>query len=156
MHEITSPTKDVIGDWLKAQHIDSFVCENCHGLHLPHMQALPGVLDSKIDIEDGMLLFSATVEIRPSCLLELLSHLAQLNSDYPTLKIFVDAREDALPILIFSHALLTDAGILQEQFIAFINHCSHEIEQALDYCRHNGWVFFPEQETQREPDTVLH
>lgn len=102
--------------WLIAGHIDHYVCENCHGIHLSEIQGLDGVLESRLFVEHENAIVTTEVEIRPTGLLPLMAELGRLNMNYPNLKVFVDIIDDNLPRLIVAEYIHTQAGIEQHQF----------------------------------------
>ncbi|MGP7733711.1 MULTISPECIES: YbjN domain-containing protein [Oceanimonas] len=102
--------------WLVAGHIDHYICENCHGIHLAELQELDGILESRLFVEHEDAIVTTEVEIRPTALLMLMADLGRLNMNYPSLKIFVDIVDDNLPRLIVANYLHTQAGIEQHQF----------------------------------------
>ncbi|MDV2858594.1 YbjN domain-containing protein [Oceanimonas smirnovii] len=109
-------TAEIAMRWLVAGHIDHYICENCHGIHLAELQELDGILESRLFVEHEDAIVTTEVEIRPTALLMLMADLGRLNMNYPSLKIFVDIVDDNLPRLIVANYLHTQAGIEQHQF----------------------------------------
>lgn len=120
MTELSLPDIDTIKRWLQRAGIEHYICDHCHGLHLPDIQAVEGVLESRLFVEDWGLLLSTEYLIRPSALLPLVAELGHLNVDFPVLKLFSDVVDDALPQLVAGASLLTGAGLGENQFALFL------------------------------------
>ena len=120
MAELYNPDRDLLEYWLKAIHVENYVCAECEGLHISALQSLEGVVNSRIFQQQGNILFSTELEIRPMALLPLASDLGRINMDYPTLKVFLDVVDDAAPQLVIAANQLCSSGLAQEQFADFV------------------------------------
>ncbi|ART81079.1 YbjN domain-containing protein [Oceanisphaera avium] len=117
--------------WLSASYIEHYVCENCHGIHFSELQALEGVLESRLFVEQEGALLTSEIEIRPTALLVLMAELGRLNMNYPSLKVFVDIVDDNLPRLIVAHYLHTQVGMSEQQFIWIMQQTMMATQQLL-------------------------
>lgn len=109
-----------VKNWLQKAGIDSYICSQCSGLHLSGLQALEGVVDSRLFVEDWGLLLSTEFQVRPTALMGLSGEMGVLNATYPALKIFLDIVDEAVPQLVAGATVLTGAGLSEEQFELFI------------------------------------
>lgn len=140
--------------WLQQASIHHYICDQCHGLHLSELQGRDGVLDSRIFVEEDGLLLTTEVEIRPASLLMMLSEIARLNMTWPTLKIFIDLNDDALPRLVACDLLLARAGVSFEQFVQFAQANIDATAQLLEECQQLDCLFDPEDELPPERDAL--
>lgn len=140
--------------WLRQAGIHHYICDQCHGLHLSELQGRDGVLDSRLFVEEDGLLLSTELEIRPGSLLMMLSEIPRLNMAWPTLKIFIDVNDDALPRLVACDLLLGRAGVTFEQFIHFMQANVDATAQLIEECQQMGCLFGPEDETPPGRDAL--
>jgi hypothetical protein len=114
---------EVAKQWLGDLGIDFYICDHCAGLHLTGLDAMEDQQECRIFVEEWGLLFSTEFQIRPTMLLPLIASLGQLNGNYPTLKLFLDVVDDAVPQLVSGATQLTGAGLTQPQFELFVTTC---------------------------------
>ncbi|MCB1700977.1 MAG: YbjN domain-containing protein [Halioglobus sp.] len=114
------PDKAQLQEWLDQAGTEHYLCGQCEGLHIRALQESPGVIDSRLFLEDYGLLLTTELEIRPGALLQVSAELGNLNMDYPTLKIFLDVVDEALPQLVVAGVCHPVAGLSPEQFNLFI------------------------------------
>jgi len=114
-------TTSLLKTWLDSLGVEHYICGECAGLHLQSLQALGGVIESRLFIEEWGLLVSTEFQIRPSALLPLVAELGQLNGGFPTLKLFLDIVDEAMPQLVAGTTVLTGAGLSEAQFALFIS-----------------------------------
>ncbi|AEY01655.1 hypothetical protein GU3_09495 [Oceanimonas sp. GK1] len=138
--------------WLVAGHIDHYICENCHGIHLAELQGLDGVLESRLFVEHEDAILTTEVEIRPTGLLTLVADLGRLNMNYPSLKIFVDIVDDNLPRLIVADYLHTQAGMEQHQFQWIVQQTMMATQQLVQELGELGYLM--QDEPQKMPAAV--
>jgi len=117
---IQVPDKALLQAWLDATGTDYHLCGRCEGLHIRALQDTLGVVDSRLFLEDYGLLLTTELEIRPGALLLLSADLGRLNMDYPTLKIFLDVVDEALPQLVVAAMCPAGAGLSRDQFKLFV------------------------------------
>lgn len=115
-----SPTESDIAKWLDQAGIKHYLCGECHGLHLADVQSLDNVVECRLFLEQGGLLLSTELEVRPSILMHLSADLTALNINYPYLKLFLDVVDDGRPQLVASDFFHLQAGINLEQFNLFV------------------------------------
>lgn len=140
--------------WLRQAGIHHYICDQCHGLHLSELQEREGVLDSRMFVEEDGILLTTEVEIRPASLLRMLSEISRLNMAWPTLKIFIDLNDDALPRLVACDLLLGRAGVSFEQFLHFTQANVDATAQLLEECQQLDCLFGPEDESLPERDAL--
>lgn len=121
MTEQQSPLADQVHQWLRQAGITYYLCDQCNGLHLSAVQLLAGVVESRLFVEDWGLLISTEFLVRPTALLPLAADLGRLNINYPTLKLFLDIVDDALPQLAAGSTVLSGAGLDENQFALFVS-----------------------------------
>ena len=141
MTELQTPDRSVLEDWLTDIHVENYVCGECEGLHVNALQALEGVVNSRIFQQQGNILFSTELEIRPMAVLPLAADLSRINMDYPTLKIFLDVVDDATPQLVIAANLLCAAGIAQAQFADFVVSTMDGARLLADECFRLDYLF---------------
>ncbi|PKH24319.1 YbjN domain-containing protein [Enterobacterales bacterium CwR94] len=127
MDSLIVPDLDVLRRWLDLQSITWFECDSCQALHLPHMQNFDGVFDAKIDLVDGVILFSALAEVKPTALIPLVGDLSQINASSLTVKAFIDIQDDNLPKLIVCQSISVSAGLTYGQFSHFMKQSEEQI-----------------------------
>lgn len=121
MTDPDTPLADLIHQWLRQANIEYYLCNQCNGLHLSDIQGLAGVVESRLFVEDWGLLISTEYVVRPTAILPLATDLGRLNANYPSLKLFLDIVDDAMPQLVAGSTVLTGAGISAEQFTLFVS-----------------------------------
>lgn len=140
MSDSTAPDQGQLERWLKRAGIGFYLCDQCNGLHISGVQELEGVADARLFIESWGLLFSTELVIRPVALLPLAADLGRLNIDYPTLKLFLDIVDDAMPQLVGGAMWLTGAGITEEQFRLFMSNAIEAMRQLAQEAAHLDYL----------------
>lgn len=138
MTSLTVPDYLQLESWLTSADIETYKCDSCNGLHLPHMQQESGVLDSKLDIEGEVLFFTTTAEVRPSKITAVLADLGELNATHPLLKVFLDINDDTLPVLVCCHSLPLSAGIAPVQVLHFVEFVGKQMRAFMNDCHGRG------------------
>ena len=116
------------------------------------MQDARGVIDSRLFLEDYGLLLTTELEIRPGALLQVAADLGQLNMDYPTLKIFLDVVDEALPQLVVAGGFHSGAGLSREQFNHFMDTTVEAAGRLAVACEQLNYLYG----TAGEGGSVLH
>lgn len=150
MSETLPLERSQLEHWLSRAGIEHYICDQCNGLHLAGLQELEGVVDSRIFVESWGLLVSTELVIRPVALLPLVADLSRLNIDYPTLKLFLDVVDDAMPQLVAGATCLTGAGITEEQFRRFVGTTTEAVRQLVSECRHLDYLL-PDEDADQNP-----
>jgi len=149
---MSSPAPDQVQleRWLSRAGIDYYLCDQCNGLHLAGLQELEGVVDSRIFVESWGLLISTELVVRPVALLPIAADLGRLNVDYPTLKLFLDIVDDAMPQLVAGAMHLTGAGISEAQFQLFVGTTMEAVRQLVAESQHLDYLL-PDETTEQSP-----
>lgn len=144
MNASSAPDQHQLEQWLNRAGISFYLCDQCNGLHVSGLQELDGVADARLFIEPWGILFSTEIVIRPVALLSLSADLGRLNIDYPTLKLFLDIVDDAMPQLVAGGLWLTGEGISETQFQLFINTTMEAVRQLAAECGHLDYLLLEE------------
>jgi hypothetical protein len=136
--------------WLNRAGISHYICDQCNGLHLSALQELEGVADSRLFIEPWGVLLSTELVIRPVALLPIVADLGRLNIDYPTLKLFLDIVDEAMPQLAAGATQLTGAGLDEAQFRLFVNTTMEAVRQLAAECGHLDYLL-PDEGNEPAP-----
>jgi len=121
--------QDSLLKWLEKLGIDHYLCGQCSGVHISETQSQIGVLESRVFLEQGCLIFTSEIDIRNSTLLAVNADLARLNGSYANLKFFLDLTDEGSSRLIICDTQWVSAGISREQVDVFL---SSAIEAKLD------------------------
>ncbi len=111
---------ETMQNWLDQVGTEYYLCNQCDGIHLQALQDTAGVIDSRLFLEEFGLLVTTELELRPSAVLAVAADLGRLNMDYPTLKIFLDMVDDAMPQLVVAGNLAIGSHLNRDQFVNFI------------------------------------
>lgn len=139
-----APDQGQLEHWMNRAGISFYLCDQCSGLHVSAAQEIEGVADARLFIEPWGILFSSELVIRPVALLPLAADLGRMNIDYPTLKLFLDVVDDAMPQLVAGSMWLTGAGIEEAQFRLFMNTAIDAIRDLAAECAHLDYLL-PEE-----------
>ncbi|HSB96551.1 MAG TPA: YbjN domain-containing protein [Spongiibacteraceae bacterium] len=140
-------------NWLNRAGISHYICDQCNGLHLSGLQELEGVVDSRLFIESWGILLSTELVIRPVALLPIVADLGRLNIDYPTLKLFLDIVDEAMPQLAVGATQLSGAGLNEAQFRLFITTTMEAVRQLASECDHLDYLL-PDEDAEQNPRPV--
>jgi hypothetical protein len=140
MTDNNAPDQRQLEQWMSRAGISFYLCDQCNGLHISGLQELEGVADARLFIEPWGILFSTELVIRPVALLPLSADLGRLNIDYPTLKLFLDIVDDAMPQLVAGGIWLTGAGMSESQFQLFMNTTMEAVRQLAAECGHLDYL----------------
>jgi len=150
MSDSAAPDQMQLERWLNRAGIDYYLCDQCNGLHLSGLQELEGVVDSRVFIEPWGLLVSTELVVRPVALLPIAADLGRLNVDYPTLKLFLDIVDDAMPQLVAGAMQLSGAGISETQFQLFVGTAMESVRQLVAECQHLDYLL-PDENAEASP-----
>ncbi len=142
--------------WLDKARIEHYLCGECEGLHLPVLQKLEAVVNSRVFQQSFGLVVSTELEIRPVAILPLAADLCRLNLDYPTLKIFVDVVDDATPQLVISATQLTGGSLTQAQFDDFMATSMEATRHLAEECLRLDYLFVEDDSVGRDASRSLH
>ena len=149
-----TPDRVALKGWLDEAGTEYYLCNQCEGLHIPELQGLEGVVDSRLFHERYGLLLTTELEVRPMALLALAADLGRINMDYPTLKIFLDVVDDATPQLVVAGILPAGGGVTREQFTEFMALSVEGTGRLAAECLHLDYMFAEGARTP--PSTSLH
>lgn len=149
-------THNLVEAWLNAARLEFNTCDQCPGLHLPALQNLEGVIDSRLFLESWGLLLTTELEIRPMALMPLAGDLGRLSMNFPTLKIFQDIVDDATPQLVVAGSQLGAAGLTREQFAAFISSTITATRQLAEECLQLNYLFAAAEPDLTPGSNALH
>ena len=138
---LRTPDKTLLEDWLGDADMECYLCGQCEGLHIRILQGARGVIDSRLFIEYYGLLLTTELEIRPGALLQVSADLGRLNLDYPTLKVFLDVVDEAVPQLVVAGNFHTGAGLSQEQFGQFMVSSVEGTEHLANNCQQLNYLY---------------
>lgn len=124
---MNSLTRDTLEDWLADHGIRCYLCQECDGLHLTDTEENLGVLESRLLLEEALVIISTELSVRPSAVLPLHGSMQLINFDNPLVKVGLSLYDDDVPRLVISGALPT-AGLQVDYFI-------HYLEQILSATR---------------------
>lgn len=141
MSPIRVPDKALLQEWLDQAGTGHYLCGQCEGLHIRALQQARGVIDSRLFLEDYGLLLTTELEIRPAALLQVSADLGRLNMDFPTLKIFLDVVDEALPQLVVAANCQSAAGLSQAQFDHFIATAVEATGQLAENCEQLDYLY---------------
>ncbi len=156
MDSLIVPDLNLLRRWLDQLNILYFECDSCQALHLPHMQNFDGIFDAKVDLVDGVVLFSALAEVKPSALIALAGNLSQINASSLTVKAFLDVQDDNLPKLIVCQTLDVAAGVAIEQFRHFMQQSEEQISMVILEACANNMLFLGEEEETSPARALSH
>ena len=152
MTSLHLPDKALLQHWLDESGVEHYLCGQCEGLHLRALQETPGVIDSRLFQEEYGLLLTTELELRPAMVLQVAAELGRFNMDYPTLKVFIDVVDEALPQLVVAASFPSVAGVAPEQFAHFIATTLEATGHLADSCRQLDYLY-PAAE---QAPTMLH
>lgn len=154
MDSLTVPDLALLRRWLDQLGISFFECDSCQALHLPHMQNFDGVFDAKVDLVDGVILFSALAEVKPTALIPLVADLSQINASSLTVKAFVDIQDDNLPKLIVCQSISGVVGITLDQFAHFLQQGEEQMSMIILEAHANDLLFLGDDDESTPPVSV--
>lgn len=150
------PDRTHLERWLREARVDFELCAHCEGLHLTSMRDTEGVIDSRLFLERYGLLLTTELEVRPMAVLPLSADIGRLNMDFPTVKVFMDIADDAVPQLVIAGVLPTAAGVTGEQLAAFVALTLEETRQLAANCLQLDYLFAESDSERTGSSTALH
>jgi hypothetical protein len=156
MSEPQAPNRELLERWLRESRVEFEDCGRCEGLHLPPLRSIEGVIDSRLFLERYGLLLTTELEIRPMAVLPLSADIGRLNMDYPTVKVFLDVADDAIPQLVIAGILPSGAGLTAEQCASFIALTLEETRQLAGDCLQLNYLFAEPEGGRPETTRSLH
>ena len=156
MSDLIQPDRATLENWLSKSHVEHYICSECEGLHVNAVQGAEGVVNSRIFVQQGRVLFSTELEIRPMAVLPLAADLGRMNMDYPSLKIFLDVVDDETPQLVAATHLLTGVGIDLKQFTEFVATTIDGVRLLAEECLQLDYLFAEAERPQVSGSRSVH
>jgi len=113
-------TRDHLETWLEDLTVRHYLCPNCEGIHLADLEEEVGVLESRIFLDEGLIIISTELPIRPSSVLPLHGSLNLVNFEHPLVKVTLNLNDDEIPRLVISGTLIAD-GLSASYFKTYLN-----------------------------------
>lgn len=154
MNKLVIPNVDILKEWLEQLGIAYHECDNCDAIHLYATQAIDGLIDTKLDIIDNVIVCCASAFIRPSVIMSVMSYINQLNALMLTTKLFIDLQDDNLPRLIMCQAVSVVNGFTRSQFHGFIIEFEDQTMQIMTDIKANHLLLDEEKDEQEEMDQL--
>lgn len=148
---------DIVLRWLEELGIAHYLCGQCQGIHISEVQEQDGVLESRLFIDQGCLIYSTEAEVKPSAMLPLQAELHHINGACAHLKAFLDITDEDPVRLILCDTLWLSAGITREQLQVFLANLMPVKTELLDDLCQRGFLAQAEAVSHPEADaTRLH
>ncbi|MBL7250144.1 YbjN domain-containing protein [Alloalcanivorax marinus] len=151
MLTVVTPDAEQVTRWLEQANIQYYICDQCHGLHLSELQGREGVVDARLFVEEDGVLLSTELELRPAAIFVAQADLSRLNVDYPSLKVFLDVNDDAMPRMVACDLLFGRQGVTFDQFIYFVQATLDATVQLLEDCQQADWLIWPDPDEEDGP-----
>ncbi|MFP8966196.1 YbjN domain-containing protein [Pokkaliibacter sp. CJK22405] len=152
MHEaeklVRELTPDQLEQWLEQAGIRTERCGDCDGYHFAELEAMIEGMECRLFLEEGALLMTSEIEIRPAAILPAVAEMARLNIEYSNIKIFVDLNDNAMPHLVMGDTISWRAGMNFEQFITFVQETLNGIQLVIEECGRLGYFLLEEDEPE--------
>ncbi|WP_281645596.1 YbjN domain-containing protein [Parendozoicomonas sp. Alg238-R29] len=152
MHDLLIPDVALLETWLTETGYESYICDQCSGLHVSALQSMDGILDSRLFIEPWGIMFTTELDIRNAAVLAVSADLMRLNMSYPALKLFLNTPDDASPMLVASASILTTQGMTVPQFNEYFAVTLETVRQLLQDCQQSQYLFQGEDERMMFPE----
>lgn len=148
-------TRDTLEDWLTTKGIRYYLCQDCEGLHLSETEENLGVLESRLLLEDGLVIVSTELSVRPSAVLPLHGSMQLINFDNPLVKVGLSLFDDDVPRLVISGALPT-AGLDADYFIHYLEQVLSATRLVLDHATQMDVLLLDDLELDAPDGDPLH
>jgi hypothetical protein len=98
-------TRNKVQQWIEAEKLEAYVCDDCDGIHLPIWEAQDGVLESRVFVDEFRCHFLLEIALRFSAVLPLQGAVHFMNYDATLVKVMLTMADNDVPRLLISHAL---------------------------------------------------
>ncbi|MCL6271688.1 YbjN domain-containing protein [Sansalvadorimonas sp. 2012CJ34-2] len=161
MQDLLVPDTALLEKWLSDAGYQSYICDQCSGLHISALQTMDGIVDSRLFVEPWGMLFTTEMEVRNAAVMAVVADLTRLNMSFPTLKLFQDLPDESSPMLIASSSILTTQGLTVPQFQEFFGVAVETKRQLLQECQQLQYLAQDTDpmvmpESSSEEKTLLH
>ena len=144
MHDLLVPDIALLETWLGESGYETYICDQCAGLHISALQSQDSVLDSRLFVEPWGVIFTTELDIRNAAVLPMVADMMRLNMSFPTLKLFISTPDDTTPTLVVSASILSTQGMTVAQFNEFFGVTLETVRQLLDECQQMEYLFLGE------------
>lgn len=148
-------TRKTLEQWLDKQDIRYYICPDCDGIHLSEMEENLGVLESRILLENDLVMITTELAVRPSAVLPLHGSMHLVNFDNPLVKIGLNMNDDDVPRLMVT-GTLPAKGLPASYFINYL----HQVQQAttlvLDNATQMDVLFLDDMDLDNPEGDALH
>lgn len=148
-------TREVIEDWLDGLDVRHTLCPDCDGIHLMDYEEKLGVLESRILLENDLVLVYTELSIRPSAVLPLQGSMHLINYEHPLLKVGLTLEDDDVPRLSLNAGLPTD-GLTGDYFGRWLPQILTATQQVLDQAAQMDVLFLDEGAFENPEGDSLH
>lgn len=138
-------TRDHLENWLKDLSVRHYLCPNCDGIHLTDLEEQLGVLESRVFLDDLMIIISTELPIRPSAVLPLHGSLNLVNFEHPLVKVTLNLHDDEIPRLVISGILIA-TELSPGYFNAFLSAVTESTMNVLEHATALDVLFLDEPE----------
>jgi hypothetical protein len=142
-------TRDHLETWLTDLTVRHYLCPNCEGIHLTDLEEQVGVLESRIFLDDGLIIISTELPIRPSAVLPLHGSLNLVNFEHPLVKVTLNLNDDEIPRLVISATLIVNE-LSPTYFNAYLSAVTAGSLQVLEHATALDVLFLDEPELDLE------
>ncbi|GGX64187.1 YbjN domain-containing protein [Saccharospirillum salsuginis] len=148
-------TRELIEDWLDELEVRHTLCPDCDGIHLMDYEEKLGVLESRVLLEDDLVMVFTELAIRPSAILPLQGSLHLINYDHPLLKVGLSLDDDDVPRLTLIAALPTQ-GLSGDYFAHWLPPILTATQAVLDQASQMDVLFLDEGAFDNPEGDSLH
>jgi hypothetical protein len=142
-------TRDHLETWLNDLTVRHYLCPNCEGIHLTDLEEQVGVLESRIFLDEGLIIISTELPIRPSAVLPLHGSLNLVNFEHPLVKVTLNLHDDEIPRLVISGTLIS-TELSPSYFNAYLSAITAGSLQVLEHATALDVLFLDEPELDME------
>ncbi len=148
-------TRQILEDWLDDMDTRHTLCPDCDGIHLLDYEEKLGVLESRILLEEDLVMVFTELAVRPSAVLPLQGSLHLINFEYPLLKVGMALDDDDVPRLTLS-AALPAIGLSHEYFAHWLPQVLAATQLVLDQATQMDVLFLDENAFDNPDGDALH
>ncbi|MDN3650472.1 YbjN domain-containing protein [Reinekea marina] len=124
---MTEITRTEVQQWIEANKLEVYVCEDCEGIHLPVWEGQEGVLEARVFVEEFRCHFLLEIALRFSAVLPLQGAVHFMNYDSTLVKVMLTMADNDVPRLLISHAV-PSKHLTQAQFDQWLTMLLEEVD----------------------------
>jgi hypothetical protein len=148
-------TRDDIQEWLDQMNVDSSICPDCEGIHLPVWEERDGVLEARCFVEKDRVYLMTEIAIRPSAVLPLQGAVHFMNYDYGFLKVMIAMADHDVPRLLLTHAM-PSKHLVADQFQQWLKELFKEKEAVFKHLQEMDVILTDDMDMLTDFDDQLH